>query len=815
MRTLLLDIRHAFRALRHSRTFSAMVIGILALGIAAAMAVFSLVDAVLLQPLPFRDPERLVRLHESRADSPGGPLSGHEVVAWRERTNTFEGIAVYQYDQVTLTGAGEPSVLDALAVSANYFDVLGVSAIVGRTFAHGEDLPGATEVVVLSHRLWQARFAADPRAITRTILLSNEPYRVVGVMPPGGRMEPDVWRPLDLALEARRVGRHSLFAFGRLRDGVPLRAGREDVEAAAADLARRMPAANAGHGAQVVPMLDDLVHGVRRPLLVAAGTVAFVLLIACANVAHLLLTRAAGRRKEVAIRAALGASRARLMRYLIVESLMLSLAAGALGSLLAAWVIDLLPSLTAIDVPRIGETAMNARVLASAVMLSIVTGLLCGILPALRASEPAAAGSLVQGARTVATVSPRVASLLATSEIALALVLLIGAALMGQSFVRLSSVNPGFNADHVLTAPVGLSSARYAAPARRLAFAEDLSARLRSAPGVRAVGTASHLPLAPGDNRMAFDIEGRPPGGPGDLRRVSVRVIGGDYFRAMEIPLRQGRWFSDADARVALPLIRWFEQQPLPPRFESPQPAPVAIVNESMAAAFWPGENPIGRRVRVLFSPWIEIVGIAADVRHASLASQPVAELYLSNLQEPQGAFAVLVKHDGREAGVASTLRAGVRELDADLPLPATTSMRELLHASLGRPRFETALVGVFSAIAVLLATLGIYGVTSYAVSQRTREIGIRTALGANRRDVLGLVLERAVLVTSVGIVVGLTGAFALTRVLSTLLFDIEPTDAATFAGVALLLAGASLVASYLPARRATTIDPLEALRGE
>ena len=337
--------------------------------------------------------------------------------------------------------------------------------------------------------------------------------------------------------------------------------------------------------------------------------------------------------------------------------------------------------------------------------------------------------------------------------------------------------------------------------------------RLRSAPGVRAVGIASHLPLAPGDNRMAFDIEGRPPGGPGDLRRVSVRVIGGDYFRAMEIPLRKGRWFSDADARVALPLIRWFEQQPLPPRFDSPQPAPVAIINESMAAAFWPGENPIGRRVRVLFSPWIEIVGVAGDVRHASLASRPVAELYLSNLQEPQGAFTVLVKHDGREAGVASTLRSGVRELDADLPLPAITGMREQLHASLGRPRFETALVGAFSAIAVLLATLGIYGVTSYAVSQRTREIGIRTALGANRRDVLRLVLERAVLVTSVGIAVGLTGAFALTRVLSTLLYDIEPTDTPTFAAVALLLAGASLVASYLPARRATAIDPLQALR--
>ena len=815
MRTLLLDVRHAFRALSHSRAFSAMVIGILALGIAAATAVFSLFDAVLLEPLPFRDPERLVTLHERRPDSAGGPLSGHEIVAWRERTRAFDGIAAYQYEQFTLTGAGEPSVLDALAVSANYFDVLGVTAALGRTFAPGEDQPGTTQIVVLSHRLWQARFAGNPGAITRTILLNNERYRVVGVMPPGGRMEPDVWMPIDLTLEARRVGRHSLFAFGRLRDGVSLRVGQEDIAAAAADLARRMPEANTGHGAQAVPMLDDLVGGFRRPVLVAAGTVAFVLLIACANVAHLLLTRAAGRRKEVAIRAALGASRGRLMRYLMVESLMLSLAAGVLGSLLAAWVVDLFPSLTAIDLPRIGETAMNGRVLAAAVALSILTGLLCGIVPALRASDPAAAGSLVDGVRTAGTVSPRIASLLATSEIALALVLLIGAALMVQSFVRISSVNPGFNADHVLTAPVGLTSAGYVAPARRRAFAEDLSVRLRSAPGVRAVGIASHLPLAPGDNRMALDIEGRPPSGPGDLRRVSVRVIGGDYFRAMEIPLRRGRSFSDADARVALPLIRWFERQPLPPRFDNPQPAPVAIVNESMASAYWPGEDPIGRRVRLLFSPSIEIVGVVGDVRHASLASLPVAELYLSNLQEPQGTFTVLVKHDGRGAAVASTLRAGVRELDAHLPLPAITEMRDRLQASLGRRRFETMLVGVFSAIAVLLATLGIYGVTSYAVGQRTREIGIRTALGASRRDVLRLVLERAVLVTIVGIVVGLTGALALTRVLSTLLFDIEPRDLPTFVGVALLIAVASLLASYLPARRAAAIDPLQALRVE
>src|SRR5215218_6432200 len=531
MRTLLPDMRHACRGLRRSRAFSATVIGILALGIAGATAVFSLFDAVLLRPLPFRDPGRLVTLQERRGGAMG-PVSGHELAAWREHTQSFEGIAAYQYAQFTLTGSGEPAVLEALAVTANYFDVLGTPAALGRTFSAGEDQPGNTQVVVLGHRIWQARLSSDPRVLTRTVLLNNEPYRVVGVMPSGESTQPDVWIPMNLPVEVRRVGRHSLFAFGRLREGIAAGVAGQDLETAALDLARRMPDANTGHGTQVLPMLEDLVGGARRPLLVAAGAVAFVLLIACANVAHLLLTRAARRRKEIAIRAALGASRPRLIRYLLIESLILALAAGGLGSLLAAWIVDLLPSLTAIDVPRIGEIAMNGRVLAAAVILSVLTGFICGILPAMRASEPSSVGSLADGARTVAGVPPRIAAMLATSEIALALVLLIGAALMVQSFLRLSRVQPGFNAEDILTAPIALPSASYAAAERRIAFAADLADRLRSAPGVRSVGIVSHLPLVRGENRTAFDIEGRPSRGPGDEHRASIRVVGGEYFRA-------------------------------------------------------------------------------------------------------------------------------------------------------------------------------------------------------------------------------------------------------------------------------------------
>jgi len=812
MHTLLPDLKHALRGLKQARGFSAMAIGTLALGIAAATAVFSLIDAVLLRPLPFAAPDRLVSLHERRG-AWVGPLSAHELVAWRERNRVFEGIGTYLYSQFTMTGTGEPATVRALLVSANYFDVLGTSARLGRTFANGEDQAGANRIVILSEGFWRSRFGEDSSAIGRNLLLDNVSHRIVGIMAAKGDLDPELWVPVDWPAEARRVGRHSVYAFARLKDGVAIDAARADLVNVAAMLAKELPDDNTGHGVDVVSLRDDVVDGVERPILVAAGAVGFVLLIACANVAHLLLTRGAARRKELAIRSALGASRVRLVRYLLIESLMLSIAGGIAGALLAAWIVDLLPSITAVDVPRIGETAMNARVLTAALVFSMLTALLSGTLPALRASRTSL-DSLNDGARLTGGLPSTLSGVLALSEVALALVLLIGAALMIQTVVFLTRVNPGFNARNIASAPVSLPGPRYARPERQVGFVDDLLARLRNTPQVVAVGAVSHVPLTPGDNRMGFDIEGR-PAARGEERRASMRVVAGDYFRVMEIPIVRGRAFTPADARRALPLIRWFEQQPLPPAFDEPQPRPVALINETMARQFWPGEDPVGRRLRLLFSPWIEIVGIVGDVRHAALSRSPIAEIYLSHQQEPQTGMTLLVKTSGDPAAISPELRAGIRGMDANLPLPAVTAMQDVVRSSIGRPRFDALLLATFGGVALLLSAIGIYGVTSYAVTQRTREIGIRAALGATRSNVLGFVLGRAVRLTMVGIGAGLLGALALTRVLTRLLYGVRPTDTVTFIVVAGMLLAVTLVASYIPARRALSIDPLRALRTE
>jgi putative ABC transport system permease protein len=442
----------------------------------------------------------------------------------------------------------------------------------------------------------------------------------------------------------------------------------------------------------------------------------------------------------------------------------------------------------------------------------MLTALVSGTLPALRGSRTSL-DSLNDGARLTGGLPSRLAGVLALSEVALALVLLIGAALMIQTVVFLTRVNPGFDARNIASAPVPLPGSRYARPERQVAFVEDLSARLRNTPQVVAVGAVSHLPLTPGDNRMGFDIEGRAASR--EELRASMRVVAGDYFRVMEIPILRGRAFTPADARRALPLIRWFEQQPLPPAFDEPQPRPVALINETMARQFWPGEDPVGRRLRVLFSPWIEIVGVVGDVRHAALSRNPVAEMYLSHQQEPQTGMTLLVRTSGDPAAISPELRAAIRAMDANLPLPAVTAMQDVVRSSIGRPRFDALLLATFGAVALLLSAIGIYGVTSYAVTQRTREIGIRAALGATRGNVLGFVLGRTVRLTMLGIGAGLLSALALTRVLTRLLYGVRPTDAVTFTVVAGVLFAVTLVASYIPARRALSIDPLRALRTE
>ncbi len=568
-----------------------------------------------------------------------------------------------------------------------------------------------------------------------------------------------------------------------------------------------------GHTAHVIRLHDDVVGAAKRPLLMAAGAVAFVLLIACANVAHLLLTRTVSRQGEIAVRVALGAPRRRVVQFLLIESLLLGVAGGALGALLSAWIVDLLPAIIVADIPRLAEASVNPRVLGVCLATALLTGALCGLLPALRGSRASLRGAMSDGARGSAVSPARVSNLLTASEVALAMMLMVGAALLIQSFLRLSRVDPGFNAEDVLAVPVALPGSRYAQPTQRAAAFEELGARLAALDRVQVAGAVSNLPLVPGDNRMSFDIEGRAPAGRGDELRASLRTIAGDYFQAMEIPLLRGRLFAPSDARRAVPLIRWFPQQPLPPGFNEPQPAPVAIVNDTFARRYWPDTDALGRRVRLLFSPWITIVGVVGDVRHAGLAQPAAPEIYLTHMQEPQSALTVLVRTKGAPLAAASLVREQVRGLDKDLPVSEIRRMEDVLSTSLGRPRFDAILFGAFSGIALLLASIGIYSVTSQGVGQRTREIGIRTALGASRRDVLRLVLGRAARVTAAGIFVGVVLAYLLTQLLTTLLFGIEPWDPTTFAIAAAALATMALIASYIPARRALSIDSVRALR--
>ena len=815
MQTVMQDLRHAWRGLTQTPGFSATAVATLGLGIAACTAVFSLLDAVLLQPLPYRDPDRLVALEERLNGVPGTHLSAHEMAAWREQNEALDGIAGHMFAAFNLTGSGDPQTVTALTVTSNYFDVLGRTPELGRTFAPGEDRSGANRIAVLSQRLWQQRFGGQPSALGGSILLDNEAYRIVGVMPSAGDIDPDLWVPIDLPAETQRMGRHGMRVFARLKPDVTIERAENDLVMISKRLEQQIPFLNTGHSARVVPLHATVIGGVKRPLQVIAGAVGFVLLIACANVAHLLLTRGVGRQKEIAIRAALGASRLRLVRFLLIESLLLGLTGGGAGALLATWIVDLLPTITAVDIPRLAEASVNGRVLLVCLLVSLVTGVVCGVIPALRGSRATLTASLGDGARGTGVATARLSGILALSEVALATVLLIGAALMIQSFVRLARVDPGFNPHRALAVPISLPGARYAGPEQRIRAFEDLNGRIAALDAVRAVGGVSQLPLTLGDNRTTFSIDGRPPARPGEELRASIRQVAGDYFRAMEIPLVRGRLFAAADARVAVPLIRWYPQQPRPRRFDEPQPMPVAVINESMANRFWPGEDAVGRQIRILFSPSITIIGVVGDVRHYGLARDPAPEVYLSHLQEPSGTLTIVARTAGDQLSVAGAIREQIRAVDRDLPVSHMRTIEDVLSTSLGRPRFDAWLLGTFGGVAVMLAMLGTYGVTSYAVGQRAREIGIRTALGATRRDVLRVILSRAVAITLAGIAVGVVGGVAVTRFLEKLLFAITPTDAWTFAAVAAGLAVISLLASYLPARHALTIDPLQALRME
>jgi putative ABC transport system permease protein len=702
----------------------------------------------------------------------------------------------------------------AAQVSADFFPVVGIQPLLGRTFAPGADHAGGAREVVLSKKLWTQRFGDDPGIINQTITLNDQGYTVIGVIP-SLELIPDILLRIDLPAETQRVGKHSNEVMGRLKQDVTLDQAQAELALIAGQLEQQYPNNNVGHGVQAVSLHEDIVGNYRLALFVLFGAVCFVLLIACANVANLLLTRAAARHREIAIRTALGAGRWQLIRQMLIESLLLSALGGGLGLLLAVWLIELLPKIKAINIPRLEQVSMDGRVLIATIGFSLLTGLLTGIVPAWRNSGPRLNRWINEGARGSAGLDRRrIGSTLVVLEFALAMILLVGGGLMLKSFVRLVRVDPGFDPHQVLRLDLALPGLRYPQARQQMAFYEQLIERLKVLPGVESVGGTTRTPLNPGDNWAGFVIEGRPEPPPGQEQQAALRSVSNDYFRTLKIPLRKGRFFTDADARVSLPVIRYYEQQPYPQHFNESQPIPTVIINERMAQLYWPNEDPLGRRLRIIASPWLTVVGVVGDVHHTGLNSQPNPEMYLSHLQEPDASLAVMVRAAGNPLSLASAVREQVKALDRDQPLTIMT-MDQIFSNSVAGQRFNSLLFGLFGGSALVLAMVGVFGVINYSVAQRTHEIGIRLALGAQRRDVFKLIVGQGLLLALLGVGIGSGGAFALTRLLTGLLYGVSPTDAETFVLVSLLLTAVALLACYIPARRATKVDPLVALRYE
>ena len=814
---MLHDLRYAVRGVLRTPAFTSAAIITLALGIGANTAAFGLIRAVFLSPLPGRDADRLVSIAERRPTSRDAniPVSGHEYAAWKEENHALDGIALTKPERLTLTGAGEPQGIEITRVSADYFSVIGLHAARGRLFASGEDAAGHEAVAVLSDRLWRTRFNGDPRIIGTAIVLDGHPFTVIGVLDPlPASLSPDAWLPLDMADQLRAVGRHTLGVVARLRPSATIVQAQQDLDAISQRLAQQRPDDNTGHSPVVLGLRKSIVGDFEAPSLLMIAAVGFVLLIGCANVANLLLARGAVRHRELAVRAALGASRARVVRQLVVESLVLSTIGGAAGLLLSAWMTDVIPKLPGARIPLVETATVDWRSVLAAAAISLVSGLVAGLVPALRSSRAHPAW-LREGSRMSDDRGrQRLRSVLVACEVALTLMLLIGAGLMINSFARLVAVAPGFDPRNVVVAPIDLPHARYESAQQRQAFVERTIADVRAIPGVTAAGAVSHLPLGGAENWMPFAIAGRPAPGPGQEPTAPFRVATPGYFSALGIPLRRGRIFSDADARIAVPLIRWFPQQPLPDGFDRPQAVPVAVVSEAAAQQFWPGQDPIGQRIRVMFSPDVTIVGIVGNVKHNALNLPAYPHIYLPHNQEPWDSLTVVVRTAGAPLAVAPALRGRLHAADPALPISIRT-MEDVVAASTAQPKLYALLTGIFGSVALGLAVVGIFGVVSYVAAQRTREIGVRMALGAQAREIVALVIGQGMRPVAVGILAGLAGAAAVTRFMKTLLFGVTPLDALTFASVVAIVAVIGLLACWIPARRAVRVDPIAALRAE
>ncbi len=802
MDSLLQDVVYAVRRLFAAPVFTLVAVVTLALGIGANGALFSLVNGVLLRPLPYPEPDRLVHLSAWHEGKPA-PLSPANFLDAEAAVRSFDAMSVYDNGGYTVTGRGEPARVNAGEVSASFFEVMGVTPSLGRGFLPDENEPGKRRSVVIGHALWQRHFTGDPAALGQSLALDGQPYVVVGVAPEGFDfpMESELWVPLAYDARFREArGAWYLGGVGRVAKDASLDQARAELLTIGTRLARAHPE-NENLGLTATQLRDHLVGDVRRPLLVLLGAVGFVLLIACVNVANLLLARHTARATELAVRTALGASRVRLVRQLLTEALVLGLAGGALGVAGAHWGRSLLLALLpGGDLPRLGETPIDRQVLAFCGALAVLTALVFGAFPAWRTACRDPAIGLREGGRGLLSGRGRLGRGLVVAEMALAVTLLVGAGLLLRSFVELRRVDPGFGVANALTFRTALPEALYADNAQRVAFYRALEERLRSAPGVEAVGASVGLPLSDVYFNFSFEVEGRPPLPPAQQPSLETRVVTPGYFRAIGIPIVAGRGFAETDSA------------------EAPQ---VVVLSRAAARRHFPNEDPIGKRIVLGWGAGAgrraggEVIGIAGDVREHGLGKAHPAQVYLPFAQRPLLNMSLVLRTVSEPQSLAALVRTAVAELDSSLPVLRLASLEEVVSRSVERPRFYAALLGFFAGTALLLAALGVFGVLSYAVAQRSREIGVRLALGARPRDMVRMVLGEAMGLAGAGLLLGCLMALALARSLASLLFGLTAADPATFLGVAAALGAAALLASALPARRAARLDPLQALRSE
>jgi len=809
MGMFLQDVKYGLRMLLKSPGFTTAAVLALALGVGVNTAIFSIVNGILLRPLPYHESSRLLSLAEiNPSEGPESfPVSAPNFVDWKRQSQVFENMAAYRSGSsagFNLTGIGtEPERIQGVAVSANLFSTLGINPLHGRAFQPEEDREGSAKVVILSDSLWQRRFGSDPNILGKTLTMNGKSHQVVGVMPPAFEFpvqtsKVELWVPLVLSQEdlgESMRGLHKLSVVARLKQGVTQGQAEAEMVTIASRLQQQYPESNANKTARVVPLLNEVVGNIRPALFILLGAVGCVLLIACANVANLLLARASARKKEVAIRTALGASRLCIIRQLLTESVMLALLGGALGLLLARLGTGFLIAVSPDSIPRLREVGMDMRVLGFTILISLITGVVFGLAPALQSSKTDLNEALKEGGgkASAGVQRNRIRSVLVISEVAIALLLLISAGLLIKSFLNLHKVSPGFNPQNVVTMRVPLPESKYSEPPQARAFYQDLLGRVKALPGVQSAGVTSSIPLTGWNSIFGFEIPGR-PAAPGQTLEAEFIAISPDYMSAMGIPLLRGRLLSDNDSKATPGVI---------------------LINETMARRHWRNEEAVGKQIKV--GPSMrEIVGVVSDVKQDGLNAESRDQMYASIYQVPSPASKILVVRTSNDPrNLIPFLRNQVLAVDHDQPVTSIRTMEEVLAESLAKPRLYMILLGVFGAVALVLAAIGIYSVLAYSVTQRTHEIGIRLALGAVPRDVIRLVVGQGMVLALIGIVIGLVAALLLSRTMSSLIYGISSTDLTIFGGIPIILAVVALLACFIPARRATKISPIIALRYE